>query len=108
MYGQTMAPEDVFSVDKLKSATLSPVKVTISDYWSYKTVTVQVDWTGQGEVGTSKYHTIGKFGDYFYKFSGSTSMGNASATGSIDGNDLGTSMYGGIYLFKDAIMTMEK
>lgn len=110
-YGDMYTQEDVLDVSrKLNKATLSPVDIIIYDYNTgiYEEITIQAEWTGVGEVFKSSSHSISKFGDMTFKYSDSTQSRDATATGTINGNDLGLSNYAGLYLSKYVSMTMEK
>jgi hypothetical protein len=112
MYGFGFTQEDVFTMDKyMDSATLSSVNIDLfnsSTGMIEKTVQVQASWTGVGDVTKGSSHYISKFGDYTYKFSDSVSFRQATATGTLDGNELGTSVFGEMDKFKRASMSMEK
>ncbi len=111
MDGYAFTTKDVFTVDrKLNSATLSTVNVDMYDWNTYEVITVpvQASWTGDGDLSRSIYRSISKSNDFTFKYSGSVLYRNAIATGTLDGNDLGTSSYAEIDQFKNAYMSMEK
>lgn len=109
--GYMFTEDNVFRIDKkLNSASLSEINIDVNDWYTGETETVAVkaDWIGQGDVskGSSTYSS--KNGDYVWKSSDSSKYRDASATGSINGYDLGISSYAGLYSFKSAYMSMEK
>lgn len=112
VYGFAFTQEDVFTMDRrLDSATLSSVNVDLFNSSTgivEKTVAIQADWTGEGDVTKGSSHYISKFGGFTYKFSDSVSFRQATATGTLDGNKLGTSVFGEMDKFKRASMSMEK
>ena len=76
--------------------------------WHYWTVTIQADWTGTGDAMKGSYRYSSHYGDYVGKYSSSSTQREATATGSLNGVELGTSTYGGMVTFKDASMSMQK
>lgn len=112
IYGFASTAEDVFTMDRrLDSATLSSVKVDLfnsSTGLLEKTVTIQASWTGEGDTTKGSSHYMSKFGDVTYKFSESVSFRQATATGILDGNELETSAFAEMDMFKRATMSMEK
>lgn len=110
--GYVFTQDDVFEVDnKLNSASLSDVEIDMYNSETGEmmgTLTIRADWIGQGDVskGSSTYSS--RNGDYIWKSSDSSKSRDASATGSINGYDLGISSYAGLYSFKSAYMSMEK
>ncbi|KCZ71534.1 hypothetical protein ANME2D_02267 [Candidatus Methanoperedens nitroreducens] len=110
-WGYKFTQESVFNIDnKLKSATLSDVQVDLYDWDTYtvETVTVKVVWTGVGDVTKGSYKSISKYGDYIGKYSDRSTFSEATATGSINDQELGTSDFGTLIKFKSAYMSMEK
>ncbi len=109
--GSKLTQEDVFDIDKkLTTATLSPVEVELFDLntGEVENITIQAQWTGVGDLtrGSSKFTS--KSGEFIAKFSDSSSIREAAATGSINSQDLGTSNFGELIKFKSASMTMQK
>ncbi len=110
-YGYMFTTDDVFSIDKkLNSASLSevPIKVYNSNTDKMETVKVTADWTGTGEVqkGTSTY--VSTSGGYKFKSTSISDSRTATATGSVNNNDLGQNNYGEMSNFKSAYIDMEK
>ena len=109
--GYAFTTEDVFTTDKkLGSAVLSAINVDVYDWNTntVETVTIQAEWTGTGDSIKGSYKFSSKFGDYVSKYSSSSTQREATATGSLNGVELGTSNYGGMVTFKDASMWMVK
>ncbi len=110
-WGYTFTTENVFTMDKkLGSATLSAINVDVYDWNSavVETITVQAEWTGIGDATKGSYKYTSRNGDYVSKYSSSSTMREAIATGSLNDAELGTSTYGSIVNFKDASMWMVK
>ncbi len=110
-FGFTNIQEDVFAIDKkLTTATLSPVKIDLFDFntGTVETITVQAQWTGAGDLAKTSFRFTSKSGEFTAKFSDSSSIRDATATGSINNQDLGTSEFANLIAFKSASMTMEK
>lgn len=103
--------EKVVNIDKkLNSAKLSPVDITLYDWdtGTAETVSLKAEWTGIGDVRKSSYKSMDKYGNYVSKFSSGSSIRDAVATASINGQPFGTSDYGVLIAFKYASMTMVK
>jgi hypothetical protein len=96
----------VLDINKqLKTATLSPIQIQL---YGSNTVTLQAQWTGVGDTTTGSYTSTSKSGDYTSKFSQDTVYRSATATGAINGQDLGTSQYATISWFKSvSIITVK-
>jgi hypothetical protein len=118
-WGYLFTQEDVFTIDKkLSSATLSPVVINLDVYdydsntdtytYTMETVTIEAQWTGEGDIIKSSSKYISKYDDFMWKFSDNTLSRKASATGSINKDDLGTSDYGELVKFNRVSMDMEK
>lgn len=109
-WGYMFTQEDVFTIDKkLNSATLS-VNIDLYD-WNTDTVDnvpIEAQWTGEGDVMKSSSKYISKYGDFMWKFSDNTLYREATATGSINKEYLGTSDYGQLVKFKSVSMDMNK
>jgi hypothetical protein len=111
-HGYLFTTDDVFSIDKkLNSASLYEVPINVYNWYTgeMETVTVTADWIGTGEVqkGSSTY--VSTSGDYRFKSASSSSYRTATATGSVNNNDLGqTDNNGGLSTFKSAYINMEK
>ncbi len=109
--GYVFTQENVFSIDKkLDSASLSAVDVDLSNWetGSIETVTIQAQWNGSGDVTKGSFKYISKYEDYISKGSSSSVSRGATATGSINNNDLGTSDFAGLAKFKSAYIDMKK
>ncbi|MCG7848939.1 MAG: hypothetical protein MIO93_07140 [ANME-2 cluster archaeon] len=114
-WGYMFTQEDVFTIDKkLESATLSPVDIELyvydwnTDTYTMETVTIAAQWTGEGDVMKSSSKSIFKYDDFTSKYSDKSSFREATATGSINDEDLGTSDFGELIKFKSVSMYMEK
>lgn len=109
--GYVFTQEDVFRIDrKLDSASLSAVDVVLYDWdtGSVETVSMQAEWTGIGDISKGSYKFMSKYEDYISKSSGSSSSREAIVTGSINGNELGTSGFAGLAKFKSVYTDMKK
>jgi iron uptake system EfeUOB component EfeO/EfeM len=116
--GSIYTQDDVFSMDKkLNSASLSDVQIEVYSWYVDETgeyiyetepVTVSADWTGTGDITKSSYTSMSRDGDYVWRSSSSSSHRSAIATGSINGNDLGSSNSATLIKFKQAYMDMKK
>ena len=103
--------DDVFSIDKkLNSASLSNVDVEVYNWDTGKTeiLSVTADWSGIGEVSTGSSSYVSTDGDYRFRSTSNSNYRGASATGSINNNDLGQSNYGSLNSFKNAYIDMIK
>lgn len=93
--GSIFTQEDVFSIDdkNLNTASFPPteIRACVSFGNICETLTVQADWTGTGDIEKSTSKTINKEEDLKSKFSETTQVREAVATGSIDGEELGES-----------------
>lgn len=114
-WGYMFTQEDVFTIDKkLESATLSPVDIELyvydwnTDTYTVETVTIAAQWTGEGDVMKSSSKSIFKYDDFVSKYSDKSSFREATATGSINDEELGTSDFGELIKFKSVSMYMEK
>jgi hypothetical protein len=116
--GYTFTQEDVFSFDKkLDSAKLEEVQIDLyqitcdeNSCWETPegTATIGANWAGYGKVSKSSYKYTSRAGDFISKYSDSSSMRGATVTGSLNGVDLGSTNYGGMVVFKQASMWMQK
>lgn len=109
--GYMFTKDDVFSIDKkLNSASLSNVDVEVYNWDTDKTeiLPVMADWSGTGDVSTGSSSYASTDGDYRFRSTSSSSYRDASATGSINNNDLGQSNYGSLNSFKNAYIDMMK
>jgi hypothetical protein len=114
--GSILTQEDVFEINnKLTTATLSPVQMSLSifnsstgEFIGEETITIQAQWTGVGDLTKSSSKFMSKSGEFTEKFSDSSIIRDASATGSINGQELGISDFAELIKFKSASMTMEK
>jgi hypothetical protein len=114
-WGYMFTQEDVFTIDKkLESATLSPVDIELyvydsnTDTYTIETVTIAAQWTGEGNVMKSSSKSISKYDDFLSKYSDKSSFREATATGSINKEDLGPSDYGQLIKFNSVSMYMDK
>ncbi|MBE0523289.1 MAG: hypothetical protein IBX40_02990 [Methanosarcinales archaeon] len=114
-WGYMFTQEDVFTIDKkLNSATLSPVDIELyvsdsnTDTYTIETVTIAAQWTGEGNVMKSSSKYISKYDDFMSKYSDNTLYREATATGSINKEDLGPSDYGQLIKFNSVSMYMDK
>ncbi len=110
-FGFIFTMDNVFDVDKkLNTATLSPVKIDLFDFntGTIETITIQAQWTGVGDLTKSSFKETTKSGDFTAKFSDDTVFRDASATGSINGQDLRTSQKAQLFEFKSvSIITIK-
>ena len=109
--GYMFTKDNVFSIDKkLNSASLSNVDVEVYNWDTDKTeiLPVMADWSGTGDVSTGSSSYASTDGDYRFRSTSSSSYRDASATGSINNNDLGQSNYGSLNSFKNAYIDMMK
>lgn len=109
--GYMFTKDDVFSIDKkLNSASLSSVDVEVYNWDTGKTetFTVTADWIGTGDISTGSYSSTSTDGDYKFRSTSSSTYREASATGSINNNDLGQNTYGNLNSFKYAFIDMIK
>lgn len=119
-YGYMFTEDDVFSINKkLNSASLSEVEIEVFE-WYYDetegyyyteeagTLTVSADWIGIGEVSKGSFRSSSRDGDYIFRSADSSLSREAIATGSISGNDLGSSSYAWMNSFKSAYTSIEK
>ncbi|MGB9929894.1 MAG: hypothetical protein ACPK85_16100 [Methanosarcina sp.] len=96
--GQVQVKDSAFKIDaKLNSASLSQVKVKVSDSCTGKEeiITVSANWKGKGEFTKGNYQTFINDGK-ITKSSGTLLSREAIATGSINGKKLGTSYFAGM------------
>jgi hypothetical protein len=114
-WGYLFTQEDVFTIDKkLKSATLVPVDIVLYGYDSNtdtsteETMTIAAQWTGEDDVIKSSSKYIFKYDDFISKYSDNSMFKEATATGSINNDDLGPSDFGELIKFKSVSMDMEK
>ncbi len=118
--GYTFTQENVFNMDsKLVSATLSAVQVDLFDQPNptpvveiptpvVETITIKAQWTGVGDITKSSYKSTSKYNDFISKYSDSSSLREATATGSINDQDLGVTAFAGLVKFKSASISMQK
>lgn len=109
--GCLFTKDNVFKIDKkLNSASLSEVKIDLNDWnaGETETVTLKVDWTGEGDISTGSYKSSSTYDDYVSKSSSSSSHRQASATGSINDSDLGTSSYASMGFSESVYSSMDK
>jgi len=117
--GYKFTQDDVFSIDKkLNSANLEVVQIDLYQWncdetgmcWETPdgTATIGANWAGKGIVSKSSSKYISKSGDFISKYSDSSSIREATVTGSLDGLELGPSNYGGLVIFKHASISMQK
>ncbi len=116
--GYKFTQDDVFSFDKrLDSANLEAVQIDLFQFtcdqngcWETPdgTATIGANWAGNGEVSKSSFKYTSRSGDFISKYSASSSMRGATVTGYLDGSELGASNYGGLVIFKQVSMWMQK
>lgn len=116
--GYMFTQDNVFSIDKtLDSASLNAVEIDLYEWYCDEngcwetpagSTTIQANWAGAGDKTKGSFKYMSKYGDYIMKGSDSSISREATATGSINGNDLGTSDFGGLAKFKSAYMDMKK
>ena len=110
-FGNLITQENVLDTDKkLNTATLSPTKIDLydSNTNTVETVTIQAQWTGVGDLTKSSSTSTYKSGDITIKFSSDTTFRDATATGAINDQELGTSQGAGLSLFKSVSITTVK
>jgi hypothetical protein len=110
-YGSMFTTDDIFSMDKkLNSASLSEVPINVYNWYTgeVKNVNVTADWTGTGEVQKGSYTSVSTSGDYRFKSTSSSTYRTATATGSINNNDLGQNSFADLNKFKSAFVDMQK
>jgi len=100
----------LFTVNKLNSATLNPVTVELYDCFTLEdmgSTTVQANWTGAGKTVKQSvvFRTRGGFSE---TFKSTSVLRNASATGSLNSVDLGSSFLADLVQFKQMDMTRVK
>lgn len=109
--GCLFTKDQVFKIDKkLNSASLSEVKIDLNDWnnGTTETVNIKADWTGEGDISTGSYKSSSTQDDYIWKSTSSSSHRQASATGSINNSDLGTSSYAWMSSSESVSTSMEK
>jgi hypothetical protein len=91
--GSIFTQADLFSMDDLNTATLSPTDIVVCIPFSNicETLTLQARWTGLGDVEKSTSKFFSKEDDMRFKIKESTRVSEAVATGSIGAQDLGES-----------------
>lgn len=110
-YGYLCTKDDVFSIDKkLNSATLSEVQINVQNGYTgeMKPLNVTVHWTGTGEVSTSSNTFVLKNRDYRVTNTITESHRDATATASINNEDLGQNNDAFLRIFKSTSIYMEK
>lgn len=121
--GYMFTQDNVFSIDKkLDSASLNAVKIDLYQ-WNCDitgncveipagTSTIEAAWTGKGKVLKSSYNWRSKSGNFISKSSGSSSVRDATAKGSLTVDDLitdlGTSDSAGLAQSKSSDMYIQK
>jgi hypothetical protein len=114
-FGFTTIDQNVFEIDKkLTSATLSPVTVEVTIFDDFfneigtAAVTVQATWEGFGDTLTQKAKVNTNFEGFSEKFKGSLQVRGATAEGSIDNLNLGTTDLAQLRAFKQVVMTVSE
>ncbi len=116
--GGVITQDNVFSIDKkldyasLKSVTMEMTQsdcylegdVSICTYTPAGTATIDATWTGMGKVTKSSYDWKSKSGDYISKGSDDSSSRMATA----NNEELGTSDFGGLSMFKSVNIQITK
>ncbi len=116
--GNRFTQDNVFSIDKdLDSASLNAVEIDLYEWYCdengcwetpAESTTIQANWVGTGDKTKGSFRYASKYGDYIMKGSSSSISREATARGSINGNGLGESDFGGLAKFKSAYMDMKK
>jgi hypothetical protein len=116
--GYKLTPENVFSMHKkLNSAKLESVEIELSQWncdengcWeTFEGIaTIEATWTGTGDVSKNSYKWTDKYGGFISRGSSSSSYREATAEGTLNNVELGTSNFGGVTKFKYADMQMQK
>ncbi|MCJ7616135.1 MAG: hypothetical protein MUO43_06315 [Desulfobacterales bacterium] len=117
-WGYKFTQENVFSMDKkLDSANLEAVQLELYQWncddngcWETPdgTATIEANWVGIGTVLKSSYTWTDKSGDYISKSSSRSSSRDAIAEGTLNNEELGTSDFGALAIFKSVYMQMQK
>lgn len=116
--GYKFTQDNVFSIDKkLDSANLEAVQIDLYQWncdetgcWETPdgTATIEANWAGKGKVSKSSYKYMSRSGDFISKYSDSSTMRDATVSGSLNGLELGPSNYGGLVIFKYTSIWMQK
>jgi hypothetical protein len=113
--GFTTIDQNVFDAEKkLTSATLSPVTMQVDVFDEHfnligtAEITIQATWDGTGDLATSKDNQHIKSDNFSVKFKGSSLFREATAEGSINNANLGTSDAAQLNAFKQVEMTVSK
>jgi hypothetical protein len=116
--GYKLTQKKVFSMDKkLDSANLEAVEIELYQWncddtgcWETPdgTATIEATWASTGDVSKNSFKWTDKYGGYISKGSSSSSSREATAEGTLNNEELGTSNFGGLAKFKSADMQMQK
>jgi len=116
--GELITQDNVFSMDKkLDSASLKTVQIPLLEWKCVDdvcsstpagTATIEATWTATGKVSTGSYKWMSKDGNFIAKGSSSSSSRTATAQGTLNDEELGTSNFGGLAKFKSVDMWMTK
>jgi hypothetical protein len=105
--GLTTIDPNAFDIDKkLTTATLSPVKIEVVKYDEFSNeigraeITIQATWEGTGELSTEKDKGHFKSENFREHFAQSSQFRDATAEGSINDVNLGTSDFAELLAFK--------
>jgi hypothetical protein len=116
--GYKFTQDDVFSFDKrLDFANLEAVQIDLSQLTCDQnscsetpdgTATIEANWAGKGKVSKSSSKYTSRSGDFISKYSDSSTLRDATVSGSLNGLELGPSNYGGLVIFKYTSIWMKK
>jgi len=116
--GEIITQDNVFSMDKkLESASLKSVQIELyqwncdaSGCWETPAgiATIEATWSGTGTISKGSYKWMSKDDNYMAKGSSSSSSRTATAQGTLNNKELGTSAFGGMANFKSVDMQMIK
>ena len=117
--GYMFTQDNVFSMDKkLDSASLKAVQIDLfyricdengmCSQTPAGTANIEATWTATGKVSTGSYKWMSKDGNYMEKGSSSSSSRTATAQGTLNNEELGTSAFGGMAKFKSVDMWLTK
>jgi hypothetical protein len=115
LQGFTTIDQNVFDTDKkLTSATLSPVTMEVVTFDEFGNVigtaeiTIQATWEGTGDLGTRKSIEHGRSDDFSFKSKSLVLVREASAEGSINNANLGTSDLAFLFAIETVEVTVSK
>lgn len=117
--GGIITQDNVFGMDKkLGSASLESVQIDLFEWICDEngmcsqtpagTANIGATWTGTGKVSMGSYKWMSRDGNYMAKGSSSSSSRTATALGTLNNEELGTSAFGGMAKFKSMDMQIIK